>query len=247
MQSKTGFPNSHQLKSTSPLSPAWNWRRAALSCQRMLAFLFLAIYCLRWPDMHDIETLVVGAVEERLIVALPGRLTVDYAPHRPGSDDSAECTASATVVSRCRSIVPDKFIRVDCIWVACGSTMRMEPWPPSGMLDTWLSCTPKSDLAACCMLMCKLHRTTTHKSVSSMTKRMIIIFKHYWTSTINCSNKTMSEKEMSLKIAVLTTVSTSISNKEQPSSLLKLIVIQDRMFRQFRILTYIRRTAGRTA
>jgi len=39
MQSETGFPSSHQLKSyTSPLSPAWNWRRA-LSCQRMLAFL----------------------------------------------------------------------------------------------------------------------------------------------------------------------------------------------------------------
>jgi len=41
----------------------------------------------------------------------------------------------------------------------------------------------------------------------------------------------------------------SISNKEQPSSLLKLIVIQSRMFRfrQFRTLTYIWRTAGRTA
>jgi len=51
---------------------------------------------------------------------------------------------------------------------------------------------------------------------------------------------------MSLKIAVLTTVSMSISNKEQPSSLLKLIVIQGRMFRQFRTLTYIWRTAGRT-
>ena len=88
------------------------------------------------PSWAPAETLVVGAVEERLIVALPGRLTVEYAPHRPGSDDSADCTASATVVSRCRSIVPDKFIRVDCIWVACGSTMRMEPWPPSGMLDT---------------------------------------------------------------------------------------------------------------
>jgi len=32
MQSETGFPFSHQLKSyTSPLSPAWNWRRAVLS------------------------------------------------------------------------------------------------------------------------------------------------------------------------------------------------------------------------
>jgi len=46
--------------------------------------------------------------------------------------------------------------------------------------------------------MCELHRTTTHKSVSSMTKRMIITFKHYWTSTSNCSNKTTSVKEMSL-------------------------------------------------
>jgi len=36
MQSETGFPSSHQLKS--PLSPAWIWQRA-LSCQRMLAFL----------------------------------------------------------------------------------------------------------------------------------------------------------------------------------------------------------------
>jgi len=34
MHSETGFPSSHQLKSyvpTSPLSPAWNWRRAVLS------------------------------------------------------------------------------------------------------------------------------------------------------------------------------------------------------------------------
>jgi len=52
---------------------------------------------------------------------------------------------------------------------------------------------------------------------------------------------------MSLKITVLTKVSTSISNKEQLSSLLKLIVIQGKMFRQFRTLTYIWRTAGRTA
>jgi len=38
MQSETGFPSSHQLKSYMPLSPAWNWWRA-LSGQRMLAFL----------------------------------------------------------------------------------------------------------------------------------------------------------------------------------------------------------------
>ena len=58
---------------------------------------------------------------------------------------------------------------------------------------------------------------------------------------------------MSLKITVLTTVSMSISNTEQPSSLLKLIVIQSRMFRfrQFRTLTYsiygVRRDVRRTA
>jgi len=40
MQSETGFPSSHQLKSYVAYKsrPAWNWRRA-LSCQRMLAFL----------------------------------------------------------------------------------------------------------------------------------------------------------------------------------------------------------------
>ena len=31
MQSKTGFPSSHQLKSYVAPSPAWNWRRAVLS------------------------------------------------------------------------------------------------------------------------------------------------------------------------------------------------------------------------
>ena len=72
----------------------------------------------------DIETSVVGAAREQLIVALPGRLSVAHAPHRPGSDDSADCTASATAVSRCRSLVPDKFIRVDWIRVASGSTIR---------------------------------------------------------------------------------------------------------------------------
>ena len=39
MQSETGFPSSHQLNSTSPPSPTWNWWHA-LSCQWMLAFLF---------------------------------------------------------------------------------------------------------------------------------------------------------------------------------------------------------------
>ena len=38
MQSETGFPSSHQLKSYVAYKSRWNWRRA-LSCQRMLAFL----------------------------------------------------------------------------------------------------------------------------------------------------------------------------------------------------------------
>jgi len=47
MQSETGFPSSHQLKSyvAHKSRPAWNWR-CALSCHRMLAFL-LAIFSLR--------------------------------------------------------------------------------------------------------------------------------------------------------------------------------------------------------
>jgi len=42
MQWETGFPSSHQLKSYVAYRsrPDWNWRRA-LSCQRMLAFLYL--------------------------------------------------------------------------------------------------------------------------------------------------------------------------------------------------------------
>jgi len=85
--------------------------------------------------INVIETLGVSAVGLRLTIALLGQLMVGHVLHRPRSDDSADLVAPTTVVLCCRSIAFDKFIRVGWIQVATGSTIRMEPWPPSDIPD----------------------------------------------------------------------------------------------------------------
>jgi len=47
MQSKTGFPSSHQLKSYVAPKPAWNWRRAVLSADAGLLVVFIYSFNMR--------------------------------------------------------------------------------------------------------------------------------------------------------------------------------------------------------
>jgi len=55
MQSETGFPSSHQLKCTSPLSPGWNWRRAVLSADAGLLVLFS--FAMNWNEQRIVAFL----------------------------------------------------------------------------------------------------------------------------------------------------------------------------------------------
>jgi len=55
MQSETGFPCSHQLSPTLPLSPAWNWRHTVLSADASLLVYFKL--ALKIPAHNSVTTL----------------------------------------------------------------------------------------------------------------------------------------------------------------------------------------------
>jgi len=107
---QTGFPSSHQLKSyTSPLSPAWNWRRA-LSCQRMLAFLS------HWGP-HSVTILYSGTPLSPLKITPchGGNLDPNPIEGSLGTPKSSAQTAS-------RSLQP--FLRGSLVWQTARQTER---------------------------------------------------------------------------------------------------------------------------